>query len=119
MAYEKQTWQTGDVITADRLNHMEDGIAQNVLLVEVNATTNSGQTQYTCNKTWQQIHDAGMAFFQLQHPQIQNMQMIGFLSMIGGENNSYGLEVYTLNSGTAMALTTDNPNGYPQYTQGK
>lgn len=26
MAYEKQTWQTGDVITAPKLNHMEDGI---------------------------------------------------------------------------------------------
>ena len=27
MSYNKQTWQTGDVITADKLNHMEDGIA--------------------------------------------------------------------------------------------
>lgn len=27
MAYEKQTWECGQVITADKLNHMEDGIA--------------------------------------------------------------------------------------------
>lgn len=27
MAYEKQTWTTGDVITQEKLNHMEDGIA--------------------------------------------------------------------------------------------
>ena len=26
MAYEKQTWETGDIITADKLNHIEDGI---------------------------------------------------------------------------------------------
>ena len=26
MAYEKQTWQCGDTITADKLNHMESGI---------------------------------------------------------------------------------------------
>lgn len=26
MAYEKQTWNCDDVITADKLNHMEDGI---------------------------------------------------------------------------------------------
>ena len=26
MAYEKQTWQTGDIITADKLNHIENGI---------------------------------------------------------------------------------------------
>ena len=27
MAYEKQTWTTGDTITANKLNYMEDGIA--------------------------------------------------------------------------------------------
>lgn len=26
MAYEKQTWNKGDTITAEKLNHMEDGI---------------------------------------------------------------------------------------------
>ena len=29
MAYEKQTWTTGEVITAEKLNHMEDGIKDN------------------------------------------------------------------------------------------
>ena len=28
MSYEKQTWQNGDIITADKLNHMEDGISE-------------------------------------------------------------------------------------------
>lgn len=27
MAYEKQEWKCGDSITAEKLNHMEDGIA--------------------------------------------------------------------------------------------
>lgn len=27
MSYEKYTWVTGEVITADKLNHMEDGIS--------------------------------------------------------------------------------------------
>lgn len=27
MDYEKQTWVVGEVITAEKLNHMEDGIA--------------------------------------------------------------------------------------------
>ena len=26
MSYTKQTWQTGDIITAEKLNHIEDGI---------------------------------------------------------------------------------------------
>ena len=29
MTYEKQTWTNGDVITAEKLNHMEDGIKDN------------------------------------------------------------------------------------------
>lgn len=28
MAYEKQTWQCGDVVTADKLNHIEDGLEE-------------------------------------------------------------------------------------------
>lgn len=44
MAYEKQTWTTGDVITQEKLNHMEDGIAStgNELLIRfVNGSTPS------------------------------------------------------------------------------
>ena len=29
MSYEKQTWTTGDTITAEKLNHMENGIENN------------------------------------------------------------------------------------------
>lgn len=29
MAYSKQTWETDQTITAEKLNHMEDGIANN------------------------------------------------------------------------------------------
>lgn len=29
MSYDKQTWQPGDVITAVKMNHMEDGIFNN------------------------------------------------------------------------------------------
>lgn len=28
MAYTKQTWVTGDTITAEKLNHVEDGIGE-------------------------------------------------------------------------------------------
>lgn len=37
MAYEKQTWNTGDIITADKLNHMEDGI-DGILVVTITDT---------------------------------------------------------------------------------
>lgn len=50
MAYVKNTWETGDVITAEKLNHMEDGIAGGsefkIYNMVVNATYNE-QTGYT------------------------------------------------------------------------
>jgi hypothetical protein len=46
--YEKQTWVTGDVVTADRLNHMEDGISGGVLVVHVRMDyTRGGEPTYT------------------------------------------------------------------------
>ena len=35
MAYEKNTWVTGDTITAEKLNHMENGIASSLELHSV------------------------------------------------------------------------------------
>jgi len=67
MSYEKQTWQTGDTVTSAKLNHMEDGIASaggggtggGVLIVGINMQT------MTLDKTWQEIHDADMAFLKV------------------------------------------------------
>lgn len=28
MSYEKTTWQTGDTITSEKLNHLEDGVSE-------------------------------------------------------------------------------------------
>lgn len=61
MAYEKQTWQTGDVITSAKLNHMEDGIANigdTLVISGFSRDENTGDVVGTSNKTWQEIHDA-------------------------------------------------------------
>lgn len=59
MAYEKQTWACGDTITADKLNHMEDGIANagggsESLMV----TETKSDDKRVLDKTWQEIYDA-------------------------------------------------------------
>lgn len=61
MAYEKQTWQCGDTISAEKLNHMEDGIADaggGSSTLVVNGTTDEGTGTTTLDKTWQEISDA-------------------------------------------------------------
>lgn len=54
MAYTKQTWTTGDTITASKLNHMEDGIAEGggggaLIVTEVDSTL---------DKTFAEIYNA-------------------------------------------------------------
>ena len=63
MAYTKHTWTTGEVITAGRLNNMENGIADagnggtlviGGFIYDSTADLFSG----TSDKTWQEIDDA-------------------------------------------------------------
>ncbi len=60
MAYEKQTWVNGDVITAERLNHIEDGItdACSVFVADVKAV--QGNDSWTCetDTTYEDIENA-------------------------------------------------------------
>lgn len=57
MSYTKQTWATGDTITAAKLNHMEDGIAGGGALI-VTVTTTEGTDDLVMDKTAQEIYDA-------------------------------------------------------------
>lgn len=51
MAYTKQTWQNGTTIcNAERMNHIEDGIANSVTKDNIKTTqTNSDTATYSCN----------------------------------------------------------------------
>lgn len=46
MAYEKYSWKTGEIITADKLNHIENGIPQ-VLVLNADVTFDSIEREFT------------------------------------------------------------------------
>ncbi len=70
MAYEKNNWQSGDVVTSAKLNHMEDGIANavDVMVINIvgedpaqsakNLLRGGSIDEAFLDKTWQQIFDA-------------------------------------------------------------
>lgn len=112
MAYTKQTWATGDVITAEKLNHREDGVAGagGVLVVHINFTQDGNYTVYTLDKTWQEIYDA-----------LDSGLVCSLVE--GGEGSFYqygfdGVEVlddvYYVNS-NIRTYQTDAASGYPQF----
>lgn len=52
--YEKQNWEDGDIITAQKMNHIEDGIEKFVVIF-------SGSTENedaACDKTFSEIAEA-------------------------------------------------------------
>lgn len=59
MSYNKTTWATGDIITAAKLNNMEDGIADAGSGAAMVLTLDSDTLAF--DKTWQEIHDALIA----------------------------------------------------------
>ena len=69
MAYEKQDWKTGDVVTSTKLNHMEDGIAEGgnggTPIINTTRTVGSNNsTVFTFDKTFAEVKamlDAGQA----------------------------------------------------------
>ena len=66
MAYTKQNWECGDLITADKMNHIEDGIEAasqggggDTIFVRYDHMEEVGQNYvYYFDKTWQEVHDA-------------------------------------------------------------
>lgn len=58
MAYEKQTWTTGEVITQEKLNHMEDGIEDAYELPTVSASDN-GKFLGVVDGVWSVVNGGG------------------------------------------------------------
>lgn len=57
MAYEKHNWETGEIITAERLNHIEDGIADSPVFI-INLSYASDEVNLVADKTVGEIVQA-------------------------------------------------------------
>ena len=114
MSYIKQTWANGDVVTASKLNHIEDGIASaGVFAVEATAD----ETTVTLNKTWQEIHDASFAVVRQVLPGIGDTGLWGFvltcIEAIPPMQNNYTVAVYVIENEGPVTFLTDSSDGYP------
>lgn len=111
MSYEKQTWANGDVITANKLNHMEDGIAGGGGVLVVHSVYDEQTEISTLDKTWQQIHDALVAGCIVNTVQIADDEVIStFITDAwydSGEEEGYKVDV------SGVPFATDSENGYP------
>lgn len=120
MAYEKQTWTTGEVITKEKLNHMEDGIANSgggseVLFVGYDILLNK------FDKTWNEINTA---FSNRQLCYAVSETAANFLSYpivacFQREQNYLVAFIFTGGADVSViTFSTTDPDGYPRGNDG-
>lgn len=110
MPYSKQTWQTGDVVTSAKLNHMEDGIAGGGgYKVTVSFTPpNTVVSDKTSNEILNAAVDGSVPYAVL----MVNGSVNGILPLVGIMHGQamFGYEVVE-STGVAQMLVTIDSNG--------
>lgn len=116
MAYEKNTWQTGDVVTAAKLNNMENGIADaNTMIINVSE-------QGVMDKTWLEIHTAlssGKRVITIvTYEEFESVEQYRTVSA-GKNEDIYGVNIALIDPTGAVInknFDTDSQNGYPSHS---
>lgn len=124
MSYTKQTWQTGDTITAEKLNHIEDGVddASRQLSDKQAAPStagNAGQVlglDSNLNPTWmdQTGGGGGMSIVNLSGTQITQVgadntfYVCGELTELTFTAPAVGITMIRFTSGTTPTVLTVN-----------
>lgn len=96
MSYEKQTWVTGDVITAEKLNHLEGGVEASssdefipIFTIKYGTT---GTATARCDKTYEEVLAAIIANNcfrgKVIYDGIQGLEEYFYLSSRSSDDNS-------------------------------
>lgn len=116
MSYTPTNWQTGDTITAQLLNKMEQGIASAGGGGGVLIATDTGGT---LDKTWQEIFDARFAV--LCKEDSDSLFDTAFLTRAeayGGEYDVYFVSFSDPTAPVIVTYATASADGYPELSDG-
>lgn len=105
MSYTPTEWKSGDIVTSEKLNKLEQGVASGGILV---ATVDG--TTMTLDKTWKQLYDAPLAVVTGDGPAGVSGKAVGFVLDAVFVADTYSVGVF---SGDLMRFTTDSEDGYP------
>ena len=114
MSYTPTNWKTGDVVSSERLNKLEEGVKDAYSGMVIN--DNAG----TLDKTWQEVYDAMSAGIPCY---IQENVSFGpgvfinrsYVEYVGSNMTDYTVRAIAFVNGqvSIFAYGTSSPNGYP------
>lgn len=109
MSYTPINWQTGDTITAEKLNKMDNGW----LVFVVNLITDESSTRF--DKTWQEVYDAADAGALVLLRQKVDGELLynSWVTDIANESSSYAVYVHSFVANSEIEYETNAASGYP------
>ena len=105
MSYTPTTWKSGDIVTSEKLNKLEQGVANNGILI-IHQDENG-----ILDRTWQEIYDAPFAICIFD----DNYDNFGARMKSIVEQTTYQSNKYDVQIGEDK-WTTSTPDGYPEWT---
>lgn len=119
MAYEKQTWHNGDTITEQKLNHMEDGIANAGGGGVFTIIANMGSDHPTLNQKAKDIYDAFVSVSCIIKEIDEGKETIYPLSSVTTDGTHYAFGYYISLNGTIQetGFVAGSPDDYPVLVQ--
>ena len=119
MAYTPTEWECGDVVTAEKLNNIEEGIQEALESggggAEPLVVHEDGDT-YTLDKTWQEIYDAypNVAIYTAASDGVSAYTK-SLITEVKYDHGEYSVK----SSHEGDRYATDDADGYPVYIEGQ
>ena len=116
MAYVRQAWKTGDIITAEKLNNIEDGIVTNKNFI-IKSTISYDDGTVALDKTFEEIvvavrNNGLVPIITLEVPDGSQLANINKITI--DEQSHY----YAIVTDVGLAFAAESRNDYPFYQQG-
>lgn len=115
MSYTPTEWKTGDIVSSQRLNKLEEGVKDAYEVMVIN------DTDGTLDKTWQEIHDAMAAntfcVIKTVLQGIDGSSVCNYLVVEAGYSEMNGTSPYYLSviiNGSTERYTITSATGYPR-----
>ena len=114
MSYTPTNWKSGDIVSAEKLNKLEQGLAEccgggTPLMVNTTAVNGiGGMITFTLDKTWQEIHDAFMNGTSVLINETNGTELV---SGVFNVENDYTI---TVGANDPISLSTETADGHPQ-----